>query len=196
MRLPRLEIHTQMGTLDVRTRRARLEGTPPYLTTTIRGNAGAKVGLDITPPRILIDNTPSRESMGIYKVLRHMDRFAAQGSQRANEQIGRIAREGLELMKIERGGGGKDAIQRIARNKGRKNVRLTIKPVTPPSISAQMGTVAVRNESATVRTAVQEGADTTRYTPASVAVTWKTRPSIEITVIPGGHTGVNVDELV
>jgi hypothetical protein len=196
MRLPRFEIQSQMGTLAIQTQRARLGGTPPYKTVSIQGNAGARVGLDITHPYITIDSAPSRESMGIYKTFRHIEKFAAESNQRAIEQIGRIAREGLAIMKIERGGGGEDAIQRIARNKGMKNVRLTIRPVTPPRISARPGTVHARDESTRIQATVQEGADTTRYTPASVNISWRTRPSVEITLIPGNHTGLIVDQVV
>lgn len=198
MRLPRIEIRSQLGTIDVRTQNARLEGTHPYLTANIRGNAGAKVEMDITQPQIIIDSARSRESMGIYKIFRHMDKFAAESNQRGIAQIGRIAREGLEIMKIERGGGGGwDAARRIARNKGMKGpARLTIKAVTPPDIDVQPGTVQTRDASVKVQTTVREGADTTRYTPASVSITWRTRPTVEFTFIPGNHTGLNLDEMI
>jgi hypothetical protein len=198
MRLARLEISSQLGTIDIRSRPARLEGTPPYLNTTIRGNAGARVGLDITHPRVHIDSTPSQESIGIYSVLRRYEKFAAESNQRGIAQIGRIAREGLQIMKIERGGGGGwDACRRIARSKGMKGpAQLTIKTVAPPNINAQMGEVTVRDESRRVQTTAQKGADTTNYTPASVSITWRTQPLMEITFIPGNHTGLNVDAVI
>jgi hypothetical protein len=164
----------------------------------MQGNAGAKIGMTITHPRVHINNTSSRESMGIYSVLRRYEKFAAESNQRGIEQIGRIAREGLQIMKIERGGGGGwDACRRIARSKGMKgSARLTIRAAAPPVINAQMGTIETRDESVRVRTTVNRGADTTRYTPASVDITWRERPSIEIRFIPGSHTGVNLDESV
>jgi hypothetical protein len=196
MRLPRIEISSRLGTIDIRTRAAKIEGTPPYLTARVSGNAGAKVEMDITHPRIQIDSSPSRESMGIYKTFRHIEKFAAEGNQRAIQQIGRIAREGLQIMKIEQGGGW-NAARQIAKNKGMKGPpRLTIKAVTPPNISAQPGTVSIRDASQKVRTTVQEGADTTRYTPATIAISWRTVPTVDFTFIPGSQAGINVDEFV
>jgi len=182
-----------MGLLGLQMRNARLEGTPPYLTVHTRGNAGAKVGLDITHPHILIDSTPSRESMGIYTVLRRYKKFAAESNQRGIEQIGRIAREGLEIMEIERGGRGEGAIQRIARNKGRKDVRLTIRAAALPNINVRPGAVNIRDESTKVQSTTRKGADTTRYVPSSISISWKQKPAIELTFIRGSYKGVNID---
>ena len=185
MGLPRLEIHTQSGMLNIRTQNAKLEGTPPGLKLSMRGNSMGRLRVKSTPPRIQIDQTRSWESAGIESPLRNLQKFHAKCNQKCIEQIGTIAREGVEMMRVERGGGGDTAIQRIAAREGYKDARLTIKNVAPPVIGAQMGKVDIQDVSQRVRTEWHETEDTSRYIRGSVTVTWGIRPSIEITVVPG-----------
>ena len=185
MGLPRLEIHTQSGLLNIRTQNAKLEGTPPGLKLSMRGNSMARIKVTSTAPRIRIDQTRSWESAGIEKPLRNLEKYHARCNQKCIDQIGMIARKGVEMMRIERGGGGDTAIQRIAARTGYKDARLTIKNVAPPDIGAQMGRVDIQDVSQRVRTEWREEEDTSRYIRGSVTVTWGVRPSIEITVVPG-----------
>ena len=201
--LPRLEIRSQAGTLNIRTQNARLQGTPPGLELSIRGNSRARIEVKSTHPRIIIDQSPSWESVGLEKPLRNIEKFQAESNQRGIEQIGRIAREGLEMMRIERGGSGHGAIPRIAARKGMKNGYVTLKDIAPPNISAQMGEVKIRDVSGKIETKWLETADTTRYTPGYVSITWGLKPSLEISVVPGTEleligqgTGANLDTIV
>jgi hypothetical protein len=183
MGLPRLEIRTQMGSLDIRSRSARLEGTPPGLELSVTGNAGTSIGIKTTHPRIRIDQSESWEAVGLEKPLRNMDKFAARSNRKGIEQIGRIAREGLHLMAIERGG---RVIPHIARNKGfDPPIVLEVRQIPPPRIDAQMGQVEIHDRSRPVRTQWLDTADTRRYTAGSVGITWGVRPSIDISVVPG-----------
>jgi hypothetical protein len=92
-------------------------------------------------------------------------------------------------MSVERGGGGEDAIQRIAKRKAvRDPVRLTIKMVTPPEIRAQMGSVTVQDGSEKVRTNWIKGQSTLRYTEGAISFSWNVEPSMEIFVIPGSES--------
>ncbi|MDR0292698.1 MAG: DUF6470 family protein [Oscillospiraceae bacterium] len=204
--LPRIEIHSQMGIIALKTRSARLEGTPSKLNfLSLDNNNGAKVHLKTTPPRVQIDQTRSWESAGLETPIRNVLRYEAESMQRGTNQIGRIAREGLEMMRIERGGSGEGAIQRIAARKGYQDVRVTIKNVAPPEITGILGTIDLQDASAEVRIEWSDLAQkTARYVPASVAVSWSVEPSFEIVVVPGTElefpgtegVGLRLDEAV
>jgi hypothetical protein len=187
-----------MGSLNIRSRSAKLEGTPPGVELYIKGNAGVKVGLKTTLPHVLIDQSECWEAVGLESTFRNMDKFAARSNRKGIEQIGRIAREGLQCLRIERGGGGEDAIPRIARNKGfSPPIVLEMGEIPPPKIYAQMGRVEVRDASQPLRTDWHDTADTRRYTEGKVDITaWKVKPSIDIFVVPGDVRGAIVDTIV
>jgi hypothetical protein len=200
--LAKIQIHSQMGTLAIQTQNARLDGGPAKRRISVRGNNGARIQMHTTHARVQIDQTRSRDSAGITPILESNLRFDAKSYQKGLQRIGGIAREGLAIMKIENGGGGgTQGMARIAANKGYKDARLTMRAVTPPKISATMGSVEISDVSAKPEISSHETASTSRYIPGTVQITWGREPSIEITVIPGAElsfpnargVGMNMD---
>jgi len=198
VRLPRIDIQSQLGSLATKTRNAKQEGTPPDLEISIRGNNGAEVGIKTTRARIFIDQSDSFEVVGFGGSLRRMKKFAAESNQKGIAQIGRIAREGVMCMRIERGGSGERAISRIARNKGLEGFRRAeMADIPPPKITAQMGSVQIYDRSGKVQTNTYETADTQKYTSGVVTHTWGVKPWMNISFIPGTPPGgAFVDSIV
>lgn len=195
-----IRIQTQQGFLAARTQPARLEGAYEKKDLSIRGNNGARVQLQTELPRIQIDQRESFASAGLQRWLPQYLEFCEKSFQAGLERIGGIVSEGIRMMEIEKGG---NAIAEIARNKGYKEVRLTISSVTPPRISSIPGSVEVQDASSEVQTEWRDIDSTVRYTPASIEFSWNTRPSIEIWVEPGielnfpdAHVGTNVNRAV
>ncbi len=195
-----IRIQSQLGSLSARSEPARLEGAYEKKQLSIRGNNGARVQLQTELPQIRIDQSASFASAGLQESLPQYLEFCEKSYQAGLERIGGIAAEGVRLMQIEKGG---NAIAEIARNKGYKEVRLTIKPVTPPQISADMGFVEIQDASSKAQIEARDIASTVHYTPASIEFSWLTRPSIEIWVEPGvelrfpdANVGTNVNRAV
>jgi hypothetical protein len=187
MRLPRLEIQSQFGLLNVRSQHARLEGGPAKRELSMRGNNGVAVHIETTYPEIRIDQTRLRESIGIDTPLTNMDKFYMKAKQKVLDRIGGIVKEGLAIMKIENGGGGGgEAMARIGARKLDKHVQLTLGWIVPPEIDAVMGTIEVTNATEEVRTDWPEVPKTRQYIPGSVSITaWAVEPSLDIRVVPG-----------
>jgi hypothetical protein len=188
-----------MGTLNMRTHNAKLEGTPSDVEISISGNSGAKVAIQTTQPRVLIDQSDSFDAVGVGGILRNMDKFAARSNQKGINQIGRIAREGLQCLRIERGGSGEGPIiAQIARNKGFKQpIHLEVRDIPKPKTHAIMGTVDIQDASEPIRSDTVKTRDTQRYTPGTVDITaWKDKPFVDIFLIPGDVRGTIVDCIV
>ncbi|MDR1669763.1 MAG: DUF6470 family protein [Oscillospiraceae bacterium] len=177
-----IRVRTEQGSLNVRSEPARLEGAYEKKELSIRGNNGAHVSLQTTHPQIQIDQTDSFASVGLKKWLPQYLEFCEKGWQAGLERIAGISSEGIRMMQIEKGG---NAIAEIARNKGYKDVRLTVTSVAPPQISVIPGTVEIQDASSKIQTEMRDIDSTKRYTPASIDISWKVRPSIEIWVEPG-----------
>jgi hypothetical protein len=188
MLLPRIGIHSQLGFIGIKTASAKLEGTPPDLELSMRGNAGAEIQIKSTQSSIRIDHRRAVESVKRESALRNIKMRAAEGNSKALEDIARIAREGLELMSIERGGGGENAIQRIARRKMDTHTRVVIAAIAPPETSVQMGEVRTWDASEKLQTKWSEGKSTQRYTPGFVSYSWHVKPSLDIFIVPGTET--------
>lgn len=184
MGLPRLEINSQMGLLNIRSRSAKMEGTPPGKELHITGNAGAKIGIKTTQPQIQIDQSDSFECVGVGPTLRNMKKYSARSNQKGIEQIGRIAREGLQFLRIEKGGD--RAIQNIARSKGfDPPITLEVTSIPPPKIFAKMGKLEIQDQSQPIKVEPRDTPDTRKYTPGDVSVAVGVQPSIFISVVPG-----------
>jgi hypothetical protein len=163
----------------------------------MRGNAGVKIGIEATHPRVMIDQSDCWEAVGLERTFRNMDKFVSRSNRKGIEQIGRIAREGLQCLRIERGGGRGAAISNIARYKGfDPPIVLEVGDIPPPKIYAQMGQIRVYDRTEPVRTEWHDTADTRRYTEGAISTTWRVKPSIDIFVIPGDVRGAIVDTLV
>lgn len=189
--LPRIEIHSQLGYIAIKTQGAKLECVPSKLTLAMQENAEAKINVKSTAPRIRIDQTRSWESAKIESPIKNTLNFEARGLQKGLERIATIAEEGVAMLRIERGG---NPIKEIAARKGYKDVRLTIKSVAEPDVSAQLGTIEIQDASSTVKTNWSNTENTSRYVPGTVTITWGVEPKIEITVVPGAELSFPVAE--
>jgi len=175
-----------MSALNCKTQNAVMQGTPPEMKVSIRGNNSVKVGISTTHLKIFIDQSDCFEAVGVGPTFRQMDKYAARSNQKGIEQIGRIAREGRMMMSVERGGGGDTALPRIARDRGRKpHANLVVQEIPQPKFYVQPGEVKIYDRSGTVQTSTYETADTQRYIPGGVTVTLGVRPSIDISIAPG-----------
>jgi hypothetical protein len=119
-------------------------------------------------------------------------------NQKGIENIGRIAREGLQCMGIERGGSGHNAFSRIGASKMAKPpTRLVSTMIPPPKIYFQRGQLEVYNRSEPVQISTRETADTRRYIEGNVSTAWKTAPWIKVSYVSGiPPKGAIVDSLV
>jgi polygalacturonase len=175
-----------MGALDIKTQNAVMRGTPSDLRVSMRGNAGAEIGMNTTHPKIFIDQSDCFEAVGVGPTFRQMDKYTAKSDQKATEQIGRIVREGRMMMSVERGGGGDTALPRIARDRGSKPyANLVVREIPQPKTTAQMGEVKIYDRSRRLQTSTYETPDTQKYIPGGVTITWGTKPSIDIFIAPG-----------
>ena len=204
MRLPRIAIQSQLGALAIKTQHARLEGAPAKHELSIRGNNGAAIRIKTTQARIRIDQTRLRESIGIDTPLASMDKFFYKAKQKVLDRIGGIAREGLAIMKIENGGGGgSEAMTRIAARKLNRDAQLTLGWIASPEIGAVMGKVDIRDATKEVRTDWPEVPKTKQYIPGSVSVGWAVEPSMDIRIVPGTESipfsygvGLRIDKAI
>lgn len=74
-------------------------------TATIRqSQPAAIVDISTTKPKLAIDATEARASVDLKSIRRRIEEHAQYGRQAAMEGLGRRAKEGRQLMEIERGG--------------------------------------------------------------------------------------------
>lgn len=114
MRMPQLHMQSQFARIGIDQKNARLEIKQELPKMHIE-QPKAEISITTTPGRLTIDQTEAFADMDLKSILRRNDEFADEALQKLQEGIGRIAREGRELMEIEHGG---NAIVEQAKRKG------------------------------------------------------------------------------
>jgi len=180
--LARISIRTQSASVSITTKNAKLDAKSNRCASNMKGNAGARVRLRTTPPKLRIDSTETNAALGRKDPLRQFRDYAAVSEQRGIQKIGDIAREGLEFLRVERGG---NPIARQAAAIGLKDVQVTIAPIPLPEISFTQGDLQVSADINTLETRWQYDDGKSGYTPGKVTVSVAQYPRIEITVEPG-----------
>ena len=192
--LPRISITSEMGWLSLRSQRSNFQVGRE--TTELRmQNEFAAVEMDITHPRVRIDQTEAFATSGLKTCQKQAMDYFKQCEAEGKRVAGTIAQEGKEFVQIEKRG---KPIQSQARRLWAKDPQLTVvsMPSVRPRISLDPGTV---------RTAFKPGSPNARFRPvedpgvyeaAQVHGSWLQEPYIVIDVVPPRISGAIVDTIV
>ncbi|WP_087972569.1 DUF6470 family protein [Oceanobacillus rekensis] len=103
MKLPQVQIQSQMAQIQIQTTNARQQISQPQADLTIQ-QPQAEVTIRTTPGKLQIDQTGAWEDMNLMHVSKSIEKFAQDGKNALMQGIARKASQGDELMKIENGG--------------------------------------------------------------------------------------------
>lgn len=199
--MSRIVIRSDLGSISIRTQGARINCQPGHYKLDMQGNGDVAVNLKTTPSQLNIDQSPSFASAGLQKSLKQNSEFSNSSLQKGMEKIGQIAQDGLQFLRIERGG---SPIASQAAAKGRKEVQVVAKSVELPDISYTPGQVNISSDINNLQSTWQYVESSSEYTPGEITITLGVKPNIEIFVEPGAELhfpvsmgmGINVDEAI
>jgi len=201
--LSRIVIRSEFGAISIQTQHAQIQCRPARYELNMQGNASAQVSIDSEPPQLHIDQSESFASAGYLSPLRQYREYSAAAMQRGIDQIGRIAQEGLQFLKIENLPN--RPFGQIAAAKGYKDVHVNIKAVKPPTIEVTRTPIKIKFTGLDgLESDWALGQNNSEYIPGKVTISWATRPSIEISVEPGVElsfplnigSGAHVDQAI
>jgi hypothetical protein len=152
-----LSIHTQPGRLD-------MHRTPPQVQME---RIPSELRISRHAPQVSMDFSEYRRAVGVHSAVDFAQENAAEGRSIAAEEIGRIAAEGDQLMKIEEGTSFADIA--LARSEPHE-AELNLAPVPVPR-----------------RTTVNPGGVTMSFTPGDVRINAQVAP-VQISYQPGKVT--------
>ncbi|MCL2055946.1 MAG: DUF6470 family protein [Oscillospiraceae bacterium] len=140
---PLLSIKSVPITIDIKTTRAALKQNtemPRHKITRERG----KRDIQITPPKVSIDSTEMRASIGVKSAPRVVKEYAEKSSRDATEAVAAKAEDGAYIVESTQARGSNTPIADIAMSKSIRGYEAMtqLTRVEPPEISWEGGTVA------------------------------------------------------
>ncbi|GAB4072948.1 DUF6470 family protein [Barrientosiimonas marina] len=103
MHLPQIRMTSQMAQIQVQQTSARQEIRQPEAEMSIQ-QPRADISMNTRPSKLTIDQTEAWADMGLMPISERVKKHAEDGQQGVMEGIARRARQGTEMMKIEKGG--------------------------------------------------------------------------------------------
>lgn len=100
MNIPQIRIESQMAKIGIEQTKPIQEIEQPPADLSIQ-QPKADLEIEQIPAKLTIDQTKAWEDMDIKSIMKRNEEFAQFGREAALEAIGRISREGDELMRIE-----------------------------------------------------------------------------------------------
>ena len=180
MKIQKMQIQTTKAELGITTQQARQEIKQPQADVHIEQLA-AELSIHTSEGYFQIDSSQARRDLGMVSSMEMTRNYAEKGKQVALAGVARRAREGEQLMSIEKGG---NAIYSIVDAKsGPKNIKLGIKFI-PSGDSVKTtytpATVDIQVQTNEPKIDVQINKPFHRYTPGNVNIDLIQKPSIQI----------------
>ena len=180
MKIPQIQIQTTRAELGLKIQQPKQQIQQPQAEMKIYQPA-AELSIHTTEGQLYIDSSQARRDLGMVSSMEMTRNYAEKGKQAALAGVARRAREGEQLMSIEKGG---NAIYSIIDSKtGPQNIKMGIKFIpsgdsvrttyTPATIDIQVQ----KNEP---KIDVQINKPVHRYTPGNVNIDLIQTPSIQI----------------
>jgi len=100
LRIPQLQITTQMGQIGIEQRQAILGIEQPKATVSIE-QPKADISMQINRGKLTIDQSQAWEEMNLMNTLKWNDKYTAEALQKVKEGVARRAEQGAELIEIQ-----------------------------------------------------------------------------------------------
>jgi len=180
MKIPQIQIQTTKAELWLTIQQPKQQIQQPQAEMQIQQPA-AELAIRTTEGQLYIDSTQARRDLGMVSSMEMTKNYAEKGKQSALAGVARRAREGEQLMSIEKGG---NAIYSIIDAKtGPKNIKMGMKFI-PSGDSVKTtytpATVDIQTQKNEPQIAVQINKPTHHYTPGNVKIDLIQKPSIQI----------------
>jgi len=180
MKIPQIQIQTKKAELGLIIQQPKQQIQQPQADMQIHQPA-AELSIHTTKGQLYIDSSQARRDIGMVSSMEMTRNYAEKGKQAALAGVARRAREGEQLMSIEKGG---NAIYSIIDAKsGPKNIKMGIKFI-PSGNSVKTtyipATVDIQVQKNNPKIDVQINKPIHNYSPGNVNIDLIQKPSIQI----------------